>query len=208
VPGTLPPIEAATLPCAAVTAWQALFVRSRISGGDTLLVQGSGGVALFGLQFARAVGADVIIISSSDEKLAQALKLGATAAINYRRTQDWDKAVVELTEGRGATHILELGGPGTFDRSLAAIAPGGTIAQIGVLTGFGPQPNLMRLQSVNANIVGITVGSAEHFTAMNAFIARHGMRPIVDHVFDFEDAPEAYAHLRSGKHFGKVAIRL
>lgn len=207
IPDALSALAAATLPCAAVTAWQALFARSRIGAEDTLLVQGTGGVALFGLQFARAVGARVIVISSSDVKLERASRLGAAAGINYRRTPDWDKAAIDLTQGRGVTHILELGGPGTFDRSLAAVAAGGKIAQIGVLTGFGPQSNLMRLQSFNADILGITVGSAEHFTVMNAFIAAHRIQPVVDQVFDFENAGEAYERLRSGEHFGKVVIR-
>jgi NADPH:quinone reductase-like Zn-dependent oxidoreductase len=207
IPEGLSALEAATLPCAAVTAWQALFARSRITADDTLLVLGTGGVGLFGLQFARVVGARVIVISSSDAKLERARQLGAAAGVNYRHTPEWDKAVIELTEGRGATHILELGGPGTFDRSLKAVAAGGRISQIGVLTGFGPQSNLMRLQSLNADILGITVGSAEHFAAMNAFIAEHRIKPVVDQVFDFENVGEAYGRLRSGEHFGKVVVR-
>ena len=200
--------EAATLPCAAVTAWQALFARSTLGREDTLLVQGTGGVALFGLQFAKAIGARAIVLSSSDDKLARAKAIGADILINYRTTQDWDRAVLELTSGNGATHILELGGPDTYQRSINAVAAGGKIAQIGVLTGFGPKPDLARLQSVNADILGITVGSRGHFEAMNGFIADHGLVPVIDRTFPFDATPAAYDYLRSGQHFGKVVISL
>lgn len=205
-PAHLSPTEAAALPCAAVTAWQALFVRSRLGTGDTLLVQGTGGVGLFGLQFAKAAGARAIVLSSSDDKLARAEAMGADILINYRSTPDWDHAVLEQTGGEGATHILELGGPDTYQRSINAVAAGGKIAQIGVLTGFSPKPDLGRLQSMNADILGITVGSREHFEAMNAFIAEHRIRPVIDRTFDFHDASAAYDHLRSGRHFGKIVI--
>jgi NADPH:quinone reductase-like Zn-dependent oxidoreductase len=198
--------EAATLPCAALTAWQALVVRGRIAAGDTLLVQGTGGVALFGLQIATALGARVIVLSSFDEKRERATRLGAWATINYRTTPEWDEEVRKLTDGIGVSHLLELGGPDTFDRSLRAIAAGGHIAQIGVFTGFGPQSNLMRLQFINADINGINVGSGEHFCAMNDFIAAHGIRPVIDKSFGFDDAEAAYEHLASGRHFGKVLI--
>lgn len=208
IPEHLSADEAATLPCAAVTAWQALMARGGLRTGDTLLVQGTGGVALFGLQFAAAVGARVIVISSSDEKLARAKALGASVLINYRATPDWDKAVLEQTDGEGASFVLELGGPATYERSLRAVAPGGKIAQIGVLTGFGPQPNLARLQSANADILGITVGSVEHFEAMNAFIGEKRIAPVIDRIFPFEDVAGAYACLRSAQHFGKVVVRV
>jgi NADPH:quinone reductase-like Zn-dependent oxidoreductase len=208
IPGHLSAEEAATLPCAAVTAWQALFARGGLRAGDTLLVQGTGGVALFGLQFAVAVGARVIVISSSDEKLARAGQLGAAVLVNYRTTPDWDKAVLEQTGGEGANFVLELGGPATYERSLRVLAAGGKIAQIGVLTGFGPQPNLARLQTLNADILGITVGSLEHFEAMNAFIGEKRIAPVIDRVFPFEEAAGAYAYLRSARHFGKVVVRV
>ena len=207
-PDHLSAVETATLPCAAVTAWQALVVRGGLRTGDTLLVQGTGGVALFGLQFAVAIGARTIVISSSDEKLSRARALGASDLINYRTTPDWDRAVLERTGGDGVSHVLELGGPATYERSLKAIAPGGTIAQIGVLTGFGPQPNLARLQGMNATIVGITVGSTEHFAAMNAFIAEKRIAPVLDRVFAFDEVAQAYAHLRGAGHFGKIAIKV
>ena len=208
VPESLSPEEAATLPCAAVTAWHALMVRGGLQPGDTVLVQGTGGVALFGLQFATALGARVIVTSSSDAKLERARALGAWGCVNYRSHPDWEMEVRRLTDGEGASHILELGGAGTFDRSLACVAAGGHIAQIGVLTGFDVAPNLRPLMAANASIDGIFVGSAEHFAAMNAFIAAHGIKPVVDRVFAFDETPAAYDHLASGRHFGKVVIRL
>jgi NADPH:quinone reductase-like Zn-dependent oxidoreductase len=200
--------EAATLPCAALTAWHALVVRGRLAAGDTLLVQGTGGVALFGLQIASALGARTIVLSSSDKKHERATKLGAFATVNYRTTPEWDVEVRELTGGLGASHLLELGGPDTFDRSLRALAAGGHIAQIGVFTGFGPRSNLIRLQQINGSIDGINVGSAEQFEAMNAFLAAHRIRPVIDKSFAFDEVPAAYDELASGRHFGKLVVRL
>jgi NADPH:quinone reductase-like Zn-dependent oxidoreductase len=157
-------------------------------------------------KFATALGARAIVISSSDEKLARARMLGGSILINYRDTPDWDAAVMKATDGEGASHILELGGPGTYDRSLRSVASGGKIIQIGVLTGFGPKPDLSRLQWENADIIGVTVGSAEHFVAMNSFLTEHAIHPIVERVYGFAEVPEAYAHLRSGSHFGKVVV--
>lgn len=200
--------EGATLPCAALTAWQALAVRGRLAAGDTLLVQGTGGVALFGLQIASALGARTIVLSSSDEKRERATKLGAFATVNYRTTPDWDVEVRRLTDGLGVSHILELGGPDTFDRSLRALAAWGHIAQIGVFTGFGPRSNLIRLQQINGTIDGINVGSAEQFAAMNTFLAAHEIKPVIDRSFAFDEAEAAYDELASGRHFGKLVIRL
>ena len=208
IPDELSVEEAATLPCAALTAWQALVVRGGIAAGDTLLVQGTGGVALFGLQIASAVGARTIVLSSSDEKRERAEALGAFATVNYRTTPDWDVAVRKLTDGLGVSHILELGGPDTFDRSLRALAAWGRIAQIGVFTGFGPRSNLIRLQLINGTIDGINVGSAEQFEAMNAFLVEHRIKPVIDRSFAFEEAEAAYDELASGRHFGKLVIRL
>ncbi|WP_186420045.1 NAD(P)-dependent alcohol dehydrogenase [Bosea sp. CS1GBMeth4] len=208
IPDALSAEEAATLPCAALTAWQALMVRGGIAAGDTLLVQGTGGVALFGLQIANAVGARTIVLSSSDEKRERAEALGAFATVNYRGMPDWDVAVRELTGGLGVSHILELGGPDTFDRSLRALAAWGHIAQIGVFTGFGPRSNLIRLQLINGTIDGINVGSAEQFEAMNAFLVEHRIRPVIDRSFAFDEAEAAYDELTSGRHFGKLVIRL
>ncbi len=207
VPAHLSSVEAATLPCAGVTAWHGLIARGGMGKGDTLLVQGTGGVALFGLQFAAALGARAIVISSSDEKLARAKALGGSILINYRDTPDWDAALMKATDGEGASHILELGGPGTYDRSLRSVASGGKIVQIGVLTGFGPKPDLARLQWENADIIGVTVGSSEHFAAMNRFLTANAIHPIVDRVYGFDEAPEAFAYLRTGSHFGKIVVK-
>ena len=200
--------EAATLPCAAVTVWNALFTRGDLQAGETVLVQGTGGVSLFGLQFATAHGAKVIATSSSDAKLERAKTLGAWATINYKTTPEWEKATYELTEKRGVDHIVEVGGPDTFAQSLKAVAASGNIAQIGVLTGFDFKPDIWPVAAKNATISGIYVGSAAHFEAMNAFIASHQIHPVIDRVFAFDEAPAAYEHLASGSHFGKIVIAL
>ncbi len=201
-------LEAACLPCAGLTAWHALFERGELKAGDTVLVQGTGGVALFGLQLAAAHGARVIVTSSSDAKLERARNLGAWQTINYRTQPEWDKVVLDLTDGKGVDHILELGGPDTYDRSIAAIAAGGRIAQVGVLTGFALQPNILPLMFKNASINGICVGSVEHFQRLNKFLSDHQIHPVLDQVFDFDDVPEAYDRLKSAAHFGKIVIDL
>jgi NADPH:quinone reductase-like Zn-dependent oxidoreductase len=208
IPEHLSAEEAAALPCAAVTAWHGLVTRGGMKAGDTLLVQGTGGVALFGLQFAVALGARVILLSSSNEKLEKASALGASVLINYHETPEWDAAVMDATDGYGASHILELGGPATYDRSVRAVASSGKIVQIGVLSGFAPTPNLARLRTENADIIGVTVGSVEHFEAMNAFLINHALHPMIDRTFAFGEAPTALDFVRSGTHFGKVIIRL
>ncbi|MBL8277051.1 MAG: NAD(P)-dependent alcohol dehydrogenase [Pelomonas sp.] len=208
IPEHLSLAEAATLPCAAVTAWHALFERGQLQPGETVLVQGTGGVALFGLQLAAAHGAKVIVTSSSEEKLARAKALGAWKTINYDLQPAWDKAAMDFTEGRGVDHILELGGPQTYDKSIAAVAPGGRIAQIGVLTGFASQPNILPLQFKNASIHGICVGSVEHFEHLNQFMSMHRIHPVIDTAFAFDDVPAAYAHLQSAGHFGKLVVNL
>ncbi|EGW22636.1 NADPH:quinone reductase [Methylobacter tundripaludum SV96] len=200
--------EAATLPCAGLTAWQALFERGALKAGETVLVQGTGGVALFGLQLAAAQGAQVIVISSSDAKLERARTLGAWQTINYCTQPEWDKVALELTDGKGMDHILELGGPETYDRSIAAIAAGGRIAQIGVLTGFASQPNILPLQFKNASINGICVGSVEHFKRLNDFLSDQQIHPVIDQVFDFDEVPAAYERMKSAVHFGKIVFDL
>lgn len=207
LPAGLDSAQGATLPCAAVTAWHALVVRGGLSSGDTLLVQGTGGVSLFGLQIANALGARTIVLSSSEEKLERAAALGAFATINYRSVPDWDVEVRKITDGRGVSHILEVGGPDTFERSLKSIAAGGRIAQIGLLTGFGPQSNILRVQFVNATIDGINVGSREHFESMNKFFADHAIKPVIDRTFAFSEAAEAFEMLEKGAHFGKLVLR-
>jgi NADPH:quinone reductase-like Zn-dependent oxidoreductase len=206
VPDHLTLAEAATLPCAGLTAWHALFERGGLKAGETVLVQGTGGVAVFGLQLASAHGARVIVTSSSDEKLERAKTLGAWKTINYAATPEWDVETLSLTDGRGVDHILELGGPDTYDRSIRAVAAGGRIAQIGVLSGFTSQPNISPLQYKNASIHGICVGSREHFERLNAFMESHQIKPVIDQSFGFEQVPQAFQILKSAGHFGKLVI--
>jgi NADPH:quinone reductase-like Zn-dependent oxidoreductase len=207
VPGHLSLEEAATLPCAAVTAWSGLFTRGRLHSGEHVLLQGTGGVSIFGLQFAVAAGARAWITSSSDSKIERAKALGAVGGINYRSTPEWAKAVLEATAGIGAHHVLEVGGTGTLAQSLAAIAGQGHIALIGGLTGFGGDIPAVALIGRNASASGITVGSRADFEAMNAFIAQHRLKPVIDRTFEFGAAAAAYAYMESGSHFGKIVIR-
>jgi len=208
VPGYLSFEEAATLPCAAVTAWNALFTRGRLKAGDTVLLEGTGGVSIFGLQLAAAAGARPIITSSRDAKLDHARLLGAVATINYRRVADWDGEVLRLTDGHGADHVLEVGGQDTLPKALAALAWGGHVAIIGGLSGWAPAIPTPALMRKSASVSGIYVGSREDFSALLAFMQQHELRPVIDRVFDFEDAPAAYAYLASGEHLGKVVIRM
>ena len=198
--------QGATLPCAAVTAWHALAEHARIVVGQTVLVQGTGGVSIFALQLARLMGAQVIVTSSSDQKLARAKELGAAHLVNYKVTPEWEKAVVELSGG-GVDHVVEVGGPGTLAQSLRAIRVGGKITMIGVLSGAA-EINPMLIFARRANLQGISVGSTQMFEAMNRAIAAGGLKPIVDKVFAFDEAPAAYRHLQSARHFGKVVIRV
>jgi len=201
--------EAATLPCAGVTAWQALFTRGGLQPGATVLALGTGGVSIFALQLATAAGAKVIVTSSSDEKLEHARSLGAFATVNYKATPDWAKAVWDLTGKRGVDHVMEVGGPGTLAKSMNAVAAGGQIALIGVLTGFAaPEASLFPITARNVNLDGIYVGSRTDFEALNAFLTAHQIRPTIDRVFPFAEAPAAFDYLRSGAHFGKVVISL
>jgi NADPH:quinone reductase-like Zn-dependent oxidoreductase len=199
--------EASTLPCAAVTAWHALMVGRGLNPGDTVLVQGTGGVSLFALQFARLAGARVIGTSSNDDKLERVRELGASDGINYKTTPDWDAAVRSLTGGIGVDHVVEVGGAGTLGKSLKAVRMGGRISLIGVLSGAGDVsflPILMR----NIDVQGVFVGSRAMFEAMNRAMALHQLRPVVDRVFAFDQAPAALQYLATGAHFGKVVIRV
>lgn len=197
--------EAATLPCAAVTAWHALVSSGKLIAGDSVLTQGTGGVSIFALQFSKMFGARVIATSSSDEKLARVREMGACDGVNYKTTPDWDKPVRAAT-GAGVDHVVEVGGAGTLEKSMKAVRVGGTISLIGVLTGgtgeVNPRPILMK----NIRVQGIYVGSREMFETMNRAIALHKLRPVIDRVFPFADAIAAYRHLESGAHFGKVVI--
>jgi NADPH:quinone reductase-like Zn-dependent oxidoreductase len=200
--------EAATLPCAAVTAWNALVTRGRMRSGDNVLLLGSGGVSIFGLQFALAAGARAIVTSSSDEKLARAGKLGAAAQINYVRTPEWSGVVHTATDGVGVHQVLEVGGVGTLPQSLASLAPGGHVALIGGLAGFGGDIPAMPLLHGNATVSGIYVGSRANFESMNAFIERHRIRPVIDRVYPLDEAAAAYQRMAAGEHFGKIVIDL
>jgi NADPH:quinone reductase-like Zn-dependent oxidoreductase len=200
--------DAASLPCAAVTAWHGLTSRGALRPGDHVLLQGTGGVSIFGLQIAAAAGARPVITSSSDAKLERARALGAVGTINYRSVPEWSKAVLATTGGIGAHHVLEVGGAGTLPQSLAALAPGGHVALIGGLSGFGGDIPAGSLVGRNTGVTGIFVGSRAHFEALNAFLAKHAIRPVIDRVFPFEAAEEAYAWMGTGSHFGKIVIRL
>jgi NADPH:quinone reductase-like Zn-dependent oxidoreductase len=207
VPGHLTDEEAATLPCAAVTAWNSLINMGGLSTGETVLVQGTGGVSIFALQFAKLAGARVIVTSSSDEKLERAKKLGADFGVNYTTTPDWDKRAKELTEGIGVDHIVEVGGAGTFGKSLRAIKIGGHIGLIGNLSGNATEVNLVQILMQNLRIQGVMVGSRDTFESMNRAVALHEMRPVIDRVFAFDEARPAFEHMASGSHFGKICIK-
>ncbi|WP_085317040.1 zinc-dependent alcohol dehydrogenase family protein [Derxia lacustris] len=208
VPAHLTDAEAATLPTAAVTAWHALVTEGRLAPGDTVLVQGCGGVSLFALQFAHMLGARVIVTSSSDERLERARALGADAGINYVSDPDWSKRVRELSGGRGVDQLIEVGGSGTLAQSLRAVRTGGTVSLIGVLAGAELTGSLGLVVTRHVRLQGITGGSRADFEAMAAAIAAHGMRPVVDRVFDSGQLLEALALLRSGRQFGKIALRV
>lgn len=200
--------EAATLPCAAVTSWNALISAGQLKAGDSVLVMGTGGVSIFALQFVRLTGARVIATSSSDAKLARLREMGAAEVVNYRSTPEWGKRVLELTAGRGVDHVVEVGGAGTLVNSFQAIRPGGRISLIGILTGLGGEFNPLPVLMKGVCFQGIRVGSRDMFEAMNRAIAAAQLRPVIDRTFDFGEAPAAYRYLESGAHFGKVCIRV
>jgi NADPH:quinone reductase-like Zn-dependent oxidoreductase len=205
-PRNLTDIEAATLPCAAVTAWHALVTEGRIRAGDTVLTQGTGGVSLFALQFARASGARVIVTSSSDEKLERAREIGAFAGINYRKTPMWSDVVLQITEGRGADHVIELGGPQSFGQSLRATSRGGQINVIGYLGGKEGAINPLEIFTKQVQVRGIPVGSRESFEAMNRAIETQDLKPMVARTFSWLEAADAFRYLEKGAHFGKIGL--
>ena len=202
--------EAACLPCAGVTAWHALMHAGRpLAAGDTVLALGTGGVSTFALQFAAAAAARVIVTSSSDEKIVRGRSLGASDGINYRTTPDWDQEVLKLTRGRGVDCVIEVGGVGTLNRSFQSLAFGGKVVLIGLLTGrAGGDINPYTLMPKRGNLHGIFVGDRPMFVEMNKAIEANGLRPVVDKVFAFDDAPAAYRHQASGNFVGKVVIRM
>lgn len=200
--------EAATLPCAAVTAWHALFEATTTRPGHTVLVQGTGGVSLFALQLAKAAGARVILTSSSAQKRSRAEGMGAFATLDYRTMPEWGAAAHRLAGGQGVDVAIEVGGPATLDQSVAATRYGGTVSLIGVLTGFAGPINTYAIVHKGLRVAGIYVGSRRMFESLNAALSASLIRPVIDRVFAFGEAREAYAHLASGTHFGKVVIRV
>jgi NADPH:quinone reductase-like Zn-dependent oxidoreductase len=200
--------EGATLPCAAVTVWHAMVEHAKLKAGDVVLLQGTGGVSIFGLQFTRAMGIIAIITSSSDEKLERAKALGAAHGINYKATPDWDKAAMELTGGRGVDHVVEVGGAATLTRSFGALRVGGKVTLIGGLSGGATELNPGLIFARRANVQGISVGSTQMFMAMNRAIEASAIKPVIDKIFDFGGAQAAYRHMASGAHFGKIVIRV
>ena len=208
IPGHLSLEESATLPCAGVTAWNAIVEHAKLVAGQMVLLQGTGGVSIFGLQLARTMGIEVIITSSSDEKLVRAKALGANHGINYKTTPDWEKAALGFTGGRGVDHVVEVGGAATLARSFGAIRVGGKISMIGGLSGPATELNPGLIFARRANVQGISVGSMQMFEAMTRAIAANGIKPVLDKVFPFGEAPAAYRHMASGAHFGKIVIRV
>jgi NADPH:quinone reductase-like Zn-dependent oxidoreductase len=208
IPATLSYEEAATLPCAGVTAWNGLFTRGRMQPGDYVLLEGTGGVSLLGLSLALADGAKPIITSSHDEKLARAKALGAVGGVNYITTPDWEKPVQALTGGAGVQEVLEVGGKDSLAHALATLGIGGHVALIGGLSGFGGNVPVMTLMNANITASGIYVGSRADFEALNAFIDAHHVKPVIDKVYDFQDAPAAFDTMEKGESFGKTVIRV
>jgi len=200
--------EASTLPCAAVTAYNALFCSGSLKSHETVLLQGTGGVSIFALQFSSIYGERSIITSSSNEKLERAKNLGADDLINYRTTKDWDKAVLELTEKRGVDHIVEVGGAETMQKSVNAVKMGGHIAVIGVLAGKGEfNPTAVLMKAVKMQ--GIFVGSRQMFEDMNRMLSLHNhLKPVIDKTFEFGEARDAFKYMESGSHFGKIVVKI
>lgn len=207
VPAYLDDLEAATLPCAALTAWSALMTYGKVKAGERVLVQGSGGVALFALSFAKLAGAHVTVISSSDEKIERLEALGADATINYRTTPEWSKPARAITDGRGFDHIVELGGEKTLPQSLRCIRLGGTLSMIGVLSGSSLSTPLGLIITRQVRLQGITVGHRDGLEAMMRAFAQHRLPVVVDRVFEFDELKEALSYLRSGAQFGKICLR-
>lgn len=208
IPAHLTDAEAATLPCAALTAWNALVGQGPVHAGESVVVLGTGGVSLFALQFAVLHGARVFVTSSSDDKLRRARELGADAGVNYRTTPQWEESVLEWTGGRGADHVIEVGGAGTFSRSLKATRAGGHVALIGVLAGLATELRVTDILMRSLRVQGVFVGSRDLFEEMNRAIELHALRPVVDRIVPLAEIRQAYEYLQSGQHFGKVVVSL
>jgi NADPH:quinone reductase-like Zn-dependent oxidoreductase len=208
IPGYLSMEEAATLPCAAVTAWNALVNAARLTAGETVLIQGTGGVSVFALQFAKAMGARVLGTSGSYPKLERARALGLDAGVNYRTQPEWSKWVIEQTNGQGADVIVEVGGAGTFAQSLAAIRIGGTVAQIGVLSQSTEPLHIPLILHKQVHIQGVYVGSRAQFEDMNRALEQNRVQPVIDNIYAFHDLPAALRHMQSASHFGKIVVQV
>ncbi|MFO0910790.1 MAG: NAD(P)-dependent alcohol dehydrogenase [Isosphaeraceae bacterium] len=200
--------EAATLPCAAVTAWHALVTEGNLRAGETVLVQGTGGVSIFALQFARMSGARVIATSSQDAKLDRVRALGAAETINYTTHPEWDRVALALTEGVGVDHVVEVGGAGTLGRSLRTVRMGGRISVIGVLSGGAGEVPLFPMLMKSVRLQGIFVGSVAMLAEMTRAIELHRMKPVIDRIYPFDQAAEALRRLQSGSHFGKIVVQV
>jgi NADPH:quinone reductase-like Zn-dependent oxidoreductase len=200
--------EAATLTCTGVTAWRGLVVCGQVRPGDTVLILGTGSVSLFALQFAKAAGARVIATSSSEEKLEKLKRLGADAVINYNAVPDWGRKAMDLTDGRGVDHVIEVGGPGTLAQSITACRTGGHIAMIGVLTGFAGEVPTAALFSNQIRISGISIGSRADQEDMIRAITANRLKPVIDRCFPLQNIGAAFRHHDSQKHFGKVCLEL
>ena len=207
VPAGLSDAEASTLPCAALTAWHALVEKGGVKPGDTVLLLGTGGVSIFALQFAVMHGARAIITSSSNEKLARARQLGAWQTLNYADNADWDQAVIELTGG-GVDQTIEVGGPGTLEKSINATRVAGRVSLIGILSGAAGQVTPTAIMRKSITVQGIYVGSRAMFLRMNRAIAAHDLKPVIDQTFGFDQAPAAYHAMRAAGHFGKLVVTL
>ncbi len=208
VPATLGNVAAATLPCAALTAWSALVTLGGLRAGQTVLVQGTGGVSLFALQIAKALGARVIATSSHDDKLARLRALGADEVLNYRNDPDWGSAARKLTGGVGVDHVVEVAGGASLEQSLRCVRIGGTVSVVGILGGVKSELSLLPVMMQQVRLQGLVVGHRDGFEAMLGALAAWKLEPVVDRVFDLADAPAAIAYLESGQHFGKVVVSL
>jgi len=200
--------EASCYPCAGLTAWNSLVTLSGITKGDTVLVQGTGGVAIMALQLAAAMGARVIVTSSSDERLQRALALGADHGINYRETPNWGEAARKLTDGRGVDAVIEIGGEGTLPQSIAALRRGGHINVIGYLAGFGLGLSVIHLIERNTHLHGLSVGNREQFEELMGFVSEHGIRPVIDRTYSFDQAGQALQDIAGGGNFGKLVVTI
>jgi len=206
LPAGLDFAQAATLPIAGLTAWSVLVTEAELAAGQTVLTLGTGGVSIFALQFAKAMGAQIIITSSSDEKLKRARELGADHTVNYRAHPDWEKVVLDLTGGLGADVTVETGGAGTLSQSLKATRAGGTVGMLGAVTGLAAKIDVTPILMKRLRITGILVDSRAAFGRMNRFIAEHHLHPVIDRVYPFEQLLDAFRLMEAGGHFGKIVI--